>query len=210
MTKNIVPIITAIIDTYGETIESVYTYGVNQDILLVVKKNTVSDLMQLSKHAPIKRANVQITMFTKEEFAESIDVFPVEFLDMKSNRVLQHGTDSLADITVRHDNLRHECEFTLRSTILKCRMAIIHSRTDFTTLVREAFPIIYASLKSILVLHNQDVPESLEGVLHALATLTGIQTKRFEDITRKTSVNESDFQHFIDTLNALTSHVNHF
>jgi len=60
-------------------------------------------------------------IFTVSEFLSSDDVFPIEYLDMKDGHKLLYGRDFLSEINVSDANLRHECEFDLRSKLLKLR-----------------------------------------------------------------------------------------
>ncbi len=69
-------------------------------------------------------------VLTQRQIANSRDVFPLEFLDFGQRRALLDGEDVLAAATVSADNLRHQCEFELRSKLVTLRQAYLLSGAE--------------------------------------------------------------------------------
>jgi predicted nucleotidyltransferase len=61
-------------------------------------------------------------LFMSEEYIlSSLDVFPIEFLDMKENYALLFGKDVLKDIKIDIKNLRFQCEQELKSKLINLK-----------------------------------------------------------------------------------------
>ncbi len=59
--------------------------------------------------------------FTRQEFIDSLDVFPVEFRQMKRAYRVLYGEDLLAPREAAKDNLRWQAEYELRGKLLRLR-----------------------------------------------------------------------------------------
>lgn len=68
-----------------------------------------------------RKKNVKTVFWTEEELKNSVDVFPVEFLDIKENHRVLFGKDIFSGISVDTKNIRHQIEFELRSKMLRLR-----------------------------------------------------------------------------------------
>lgn len=69
----------------------------------------------LSKGQPWPR------MFTESLIRDSLDVYPVEFLDISEHHQIVFGADPLAGIEVDTRHLRHQCERELREKMMRLR-----------------------------------------------------------------------------------------
>ena len=65
--------------------------------------------------------------FTTELMNQSSDVFPIEFLDIRTTHVILHGTDPLADLEIRRDHLRLQCERELREKLMRLREGYVEA-----------------------------------------------------------------------------------
>ena len=59
--------------------------------------------------------------FTAQEFRDSLDVFPIEFRQMKRACEVLYGPNPLEDIEASPDNLRLQIEYELRGKLLRLR-----------------------------------------------------------------------------------------
>jgi len=198
---------------YSDNLVSFYEYGAQENqhsrfFLIVLKSVELNQLRpSLLKRHPFK-ASAQFTVFTQNELLNSIDVFPVEFLEMQQTRHLLAGTDCLADIEIHLDNLRHECEYTLRSTILKLRSAVFGSRVGYSDLIAESYPVIYATLKCLFTLQNKACPADKDACLLSLTILTGVDMDVLDQMAMQSKCDEANFQRYLDGLSQLTCYVN--
>jgi len=204
-----------ILKQFDENLVSLYSYG-NPPLqksgpiylLTVLKSASVKEFRRYAKTKSAFKETLQLSCFTEKELHNAIDVFPIEFLEIKQTKKLLHGTDILTDVEVRLTHLRHECEYTLRSTILKLRAALLVPKSNLTELMSDSFPIFFSTLKCIFALNKQDCPSSQANCLTALSELTGVSLTQFSTLLLKDKIDDSDFQHYIDTLSELTFYVN--
>ncbi len=67
-------------------------------------------------------------LFTKEELIRGVDVFPVEFLNIRHDYKILYGEDILKDIKISKKNLRLQLEFEFRSKLIHLRSEYLISR----------------------------------------------------------------------------------
>ena len=93
------------------------------NVLVILKEFSLSDLSNLKKviHKGRKQARIVPIFWTEEELKNSLDVFPVEFLEMAGHHKVLYGADLLSGLSVDTKNLRHQIEFELRSKLLRLR-----------------------------------------------------------------------------------------
>src|SRR5262249_27476928 len=58
-------------------------------------------------------------LLTRALIAASLDVFPIEYLDLRSHHLVLHGSDPFAGLEVRTEALRLQCERELREKLLR-------------------------------------------------------------------------------------------
>ena len=93
------------------------------NVLVVLKEFSLSDISGLKNiiRRGWKHARIMPVFWTEGEFKNSLDVFPVEFLEMKRHHKVLYGADILAGLDVDTKNLRHQIEFELRGKLLRLR-----------------------------------------------------------------------------------------
>jgi hypothetical protein len=75
----------------------------------------------------VKKGQPPPRLFTPAMIAESVDVYPLEFLDIRTHRVLLAGADPFGEIRVRTDQLRLQIERELREKLMRLREGYIVS-----------------------------------------------------------------------------------
>jgi len=125
-------------------------YTGDEKKLLVICKNLDLDILQQlkqSKEIPI--------LFTKEELMQGVDVFPVEFLNIKLNYKILFGEDILKDIKISKENLRHQLEFEFRSKLIHLRSEyLMFSGKDLEALILSAVPALAPIIGGLLYLKD--------------------------------------------------------
>lgn len=69
----------------------------------------------------MKRGHPAPTLFTRERMNQSLDVFPIEILDMKERHRVLAGEDLLAELEVDTRHLRFQVEHELKGKFLQLR-----------------------------------------------------------------------------------------
>lgn len=116
----------------------------------------------LSKGQPWPR------IFTQSLIRDSLDVYPVEFLDISHHHQILHGADPLAGIEVDTRHLRHQCERELREKMMRLREGYV----ECSGASRALHQLLVAS-------HT-----SLAPLWHACLHLLGDQAPARDDVTR--------------------------
>ena len=125
---------------YGGDLISIVLYGSaasgeyagkhsNINLAVVLKSTSIPAIKKcigfISKH---KFLNINTVFFTEDYTRKSLDVFPIEFLDIKENHVVLYGKDVFKDISIDLKNLRFQCEHELKSKILNIKKLYLRNR----------------------------------------------------------------------------------
>ena len=89
--------------------------------------------------------------FTKQYILSSLDVFPIEFSEIKDNHILLYGEDVFNDIIIDPKNIRLFCEEQVKGKILLIYQSYIDSGGD-ERLLRK---ILHDSLNGLLPIFRQ-------------------------------------------------------
>lgn len=105
------------------------------NILLVLRQSDIEVLRQLSrlKHN-YKFRNLSILALTRSYIESSTDTFPIEFLDIRESYSVLWGEDCIKGLKIDLRNLRHQCEWELKSKIIRMQELYICSQANTATL----------------------------------------------------------------------------
>jgi len=113
--------------TYGSAARGNFISGISRiDVAVVLDDTSLASLseikgcLQKSVFAPVAPV-----FFTEDYIKKSLDVFPIEFLDMRDDHVVLYGKDVLKDIEIDLRNLRFQCEHELRSKLINIKRAYL-------------------------------------------------------------------------------------
>jgi predicted nucleotidyltransferase len=146
---------------YGDDLVSLVLYGSaagtdfvpdrsDLNFLVVLKRVTPE---ALRKAMPLVRSwhrqKIATPIFVDPEFLKSsLDVFPIEFLDMQEQHRVLAGTDILLELKISPKNLRLQCEEELKGKLLTLRRAYLETAGRLEALEE----LMTQSLKSFLTL----------------------------------------------------------
>ena len=122
--------------------------------LALVRAITADDLDRCAAHAASwHRAGCATPLLlTREEFAGSLDAFPIEYGEiLETNRIL-FGVDPFAGMTISREDLRRACEVQVKSHLVHLRENYIECRgrqSDVSALVAEAAPAFALILRRL-------------------------------------------------------------
>lgn len=156
---------------YREGLISVILYGSgasgefierrsNLNILAVLKNTDLENLKAASGIVgKFKFRIINPVFFTEEYIKSAIDVFPIEFLDMKENYIVLEGRDILKGITIEKKNLRFQCEQELKAKLIYLRGEYLRAgknKVALHNLLFRAFTSIMHILRSVLRLKGKE------------------------------------------------------
>jgi hypothetical protein len=91
-------------------------------------------------------------LLTRDEFAGSLDAFPLEYGEILDTHRVIHGDDPFGGLTIRDEDVRRACEVQVKSLLLHLREDFIESRgrpADVAALVAESAPAFGQLLRRI-------------------------------------------------------------
>src|SRR3990170_7828080 len=98
----------------GENLVTLAEYYTGDERNLLAVCNTL-DFDSLRRFKKLKKIPF---LFTKEELMDGVDVFPIEFLNIRQHHKILYGEDFLKDIQISKKDLRHQLEFEFRSKLI--------------------------------------------------------------------------------------------
>ena len=138
MARNLLQFCQDLSQLYGDDLESVVLYGSTvtgefapgtSDINLLVMLSEI-DSDQLKRGLEVmkrawKQGIAHPLFLSYGELRHSLDVFPIEFLDIQAHHQVLYGSDPFVDLPIALDNLRHQCELELRAKVLRARQSFL-------------------------------------------------------------------------------------
>jgi hypothetical protein len=193
------------------------------NLLLLVTELPFERLTALSetvrRTATAVKRRVSPLVLTEPQVFSSLDVFPAEFLDLASRRALVDGEDVFAGLAIGRDNLRHQCEYELRSKLVGLRQAYLlagaTSGLPQRVLARAAGGLS-AVLRHLLGLRGEPVPDGADALVQAIARSFGVDAAGLAApfAARRATLSEDEaralFAQHLAALEKLTSAVDAF
>ena len=158
---------------YGSMVSPEYrTKHSDINILIVLNKVDIEGLRHI---AGLKRKykfnRIAPLVFSQIHLENSTDTFPIEFLDMRENYVILWGEDCLKDLKIDLKNLKHQCEWELKSKLIQLQQFYINSQGADRALrnfLMKGLPSFIIIFKNILRLKNI-VEEKKDKILEKVA-----------------------------------------
>ena len=138
---------------YGSAAGGTYVKGKSDINILVVLTlegiNRLEDAFALVKSWQKRNVAVPL-MMTRQFINSSLDSYPIEFLNMKSNSVLIYGENVLEPLVFQPEDLRLQIERELKSKILLLREGYLES----AGVARRVRELIGKSLTAFVAIFN--------------------------------------------------------
>lgn len=135
----------------------------------------------------MRRGNPVPRLFSPALIAASADSFPIEFLEIRSSRLVLFGEDPFAGFEIRRECLRLQCERELKEKLMRLREGYLlcHDRPrDLRRLLAGSFPAFAALFRGGLHLMGREVPASSAEVVAAFCTAAGLDGAPFDEVAR--------------------------
>lgn len=151
--------------------------------VLVVARTLPSDsLDRLAAAIPVtkKPPHFEPLFLARAQILPSLDVFPMEWLDLIERHMRVEGEDVFAGLQVPRTWLRHQCEHELRGKHIRLRQEYLASsgRTDRLREVLSRFASGFHTLfRTLLRLRGEEPPASTERVIEAVADAYGLEAR---------------------------------
>ncbi len=192
------PFLKDILAKYKEGIISIYIIGsaVTKDFhpkysdintVIVVKGIEIpfyDFIASLGKRYGKKKIRAPIIM-TRDYINRSLEVFPLEFLEMKLIHQLVYGDDVLKDIKIEKADIRLQCERELKGKLQHLCQGYIKAmgnKMTLTDLFVGSLSGYFPLFRGILFLYNHEIPKEKGDVLHAINECCGVDMKVYRNL----------------------------
>ena len=132
---------------------------------------------------------------TKEYIQSSLDVFPVEFLDMKENHVVVFGEDTLGSLTIEGRHLRLFLEEQLKGKLIRVRQGFLENGLDLKavrSLLKQSLNSLLPIFRNLLRLKNITPPidkfEIITQCCHAFGLSASVFEQIYDEVTGKKKI----------------------
>jgi hypothetical protein len=184
--QEIFPAITeAFKEIFGKDLLGIVLYGSGASGDYIPGKSDINFLMILTDEgmnhlgkavgtiARWRKRNVAIPLLmTEEEILSSLDSYPVEFLNIKTNHMLVHGKDRLSSLSFKASSLRLQCERELKGKIFHLRRGFLETEGQakgIRELITISLTAFISLFKALLYLKTIDIPSSRRDIIRAVA-----------------------------------------
>jgi len=116
---------------------------------------------------------------------DSLDAFPMEFLDFKLIHKTIHGPDLFSDLKIVPTDLRLQCEREIKTKQIHLRQGYISSlgkKELLSALLVKSFTGSMALFRAVISLLGKEPPIPRQQVIHLFKEATGVDTAVFEQI----------------------------
>ena len=231
MQKTASEFLTAVQESFGESLKSIILYGpaargeIHKNILyigflVVVDDNTPSELARCAKY--IKKwhkQSITTPIFLDPSYIQqSLDTFPLEFMDMCSSYHVVYGEDVLEGLTFEAADVRSQCERELKGKLLHLRAEYLSIRGNTKQLIDlinrslNTFRLVFAGA---LFLKDRETPQDTSKLLDAITEEYGLDASLFKQLTGISAgdikINETEadklFDLYVEELDKLSSSI---
>lgn len=181
-------------NVFGARLQSVVTYGPHLEgatdaavtCLAIVSRLTVEDLQQCADRAEAwHRAHLATPLVVPaDEFARSLDAFPLEYGEIIRAHERVYGDDPFQGAVIASADLRRACELQIRSHLLHLREGFIETGgrpTDVVSLVHASAPSFVALLRNVARLGGDLTRDRVEAT-RAGARAAGVPDELVTDL----------------------------
>ncbi|HSV44042.1 MAG TPA: hypothetical protein VLJ10_05750 [Candidatus Bathyarchaeia archaeon] len=193
--KIFLPFARKLVEVYGDDLHSIFLFGSatgenfisgRSDINSVVVLNKVGaeDLSKaLVLIASVRRLRIAAPLFmTEAHIKSSLDVFPIEFMDMQANYMVVYGNDFLKDLVIGTEHVRLFCEQQIKGKLIRIRQAFLEvgmSARNMERLLGEAMDSLIPVFRGLLKTKGISPSVVKEEIISQMGSSFGIASDAF-------------------------------
>lgn len=218
-------------NTFGDSLDSVYIYGSattddfqekysDINVALILKDISIKNLIK-ARHCVklLRKRHVAAPLFlTKEYINDSLDSFPLEFLNIKTSHLLLAGEDFFEELVIQDNDIRLQAERELKGKLLLLRAALLENidkKQILSNVVVNSFTAFIPVLKGIIFIMKSDIPVSAVDIIRNAEEVCGIDLSSLHTAlkikNRALKFNSEDFvsffENYIATVDQLAEYV---
>jgi len=183
-------------EVFGEDLVSMVLYGSaaggdyrpgrsDVNFLIVLTEAGIESLDRAFKTVERWRKRyVAVPLFVTETYVQSsLDVFPIEYLDMQRRHVTVYGPDVLEGLSFDSEHVRLQCEREIKGKLLLLREGYLETggkARGLKELIAQSLPAFAAIFKALLYLQGKEIPARKPDVFKRGAKGLGLDAGVFE------------------------------
>jgi predicted nucleotidyltransferase len=187
-------------EVYGSGIRSVVLYGSaareqfhqgssDLNVLVLFRQLDAGVIRRGSSLARrwVEQGNPPPLLLSEDELRRSLDIFAIEYSDIRDAHRVLHGDDPFADLEIRSEHLRLQCERELKSALIQLRewyLLTAGEPDELGNLLRRSISTLLVLFRTVLRLSGDAVPPAAEEVVRATAERVGFEAAPLLDILR--------------------------
>ena len=189
------PLLAEILARFPNSIHSIYVTGSALTPDFNEKRSDVNSLIMLNELnfeflrslAPLgkkfgSKGVAAPILMTPEYVSESLDVFPMEFLELKMIHKTVYGADILEGIEIEKSLLRLQCEREIKTRLMGLRQGYISvlGKADKVSLVlASSITGCIPLFRAVIYLTGKEPPVTKADIIKALSEATGVGSTAF-------------------------------
>jgi len=200
---------------YGSAVTGEYVSGTSDINLMIVTSD--DSLKILDRVIPLvkrfRKKGVSTPLFVTPTYIEqSLDVFPLEYLSIRSNYRILYGRDVLKEIHIEKEYLRLQCERELKRRLLLLKEAYLEGeRKDrfLSAVIKASVEGLVSIFRAIIFLYDMDQPQTKRQTVENACSLLEMDSTLFRHLIEIKGVKKGKIKDikaiYTDYLNALRS-----
>jgi predicted nucleotidyltransferase len=133
-----------------------------------------------------RKQRVAVPLFLTETYVTtSLDVFPIEYLDLRQNHRLLFGKDVLVDLTFSPESVRLQCEREVKGKLLLLRKAFLDTagkENALKKLIGRSLPAFVAIFRALLFLKGKEPSSEKREVIKQTCETFGLDDALFKKL----------------------------
>ena len=201
-----IPYLKTMLDIHNEQLTSVFIYGSatgknynpkTSDInsVFIFKGLAFASLTDSLKTVSkgISKKIAAPLFLTKEHIETSLDVFPIEFLDMKENHILLYGTDFLSPLKIKEEHIRLFCDQQIKGKLIRIRQAYLEvglKKKGMEALLKESLHSLIPVFRNLIRLKGKQPSIEKPAIIKQLCQEFDLDENVFLSIYKDTNNDE--------------------
>ncbi len=176
----------------------------DMNFLVVLTKRGIENIKEAQKFIDRwNKRSISIPLFlTKEYITESLDSFPIEFLNMQSAYQIVFGEDVLKDLKINERDLRLQCERELKGKLLLLRQEYVLTRgkrRELRLLINRSIVTFISIFRALLYLKHREIPKVKQEIMRSTCREFGLDEAFFSILISlrgaKIKLNKNQLEH---------------
>ena len=130
---------------------------------------------------------------TQKHIETSLDVFPIEFLDMKESHILLYGKDILSALEIKEEHLRLFCEQQIKGKLIRIRQAYLEvglKKKGIESLLKESLNALIPVFRNLIRIKGNHPPTEKGKIIQQLCKNFDLDENVLMPIYKDTSNDE--------------------